>query len=142
MYSKLEKAVLVQRRRRTAPGVFDGREAFDREVVCYQHGKTTIGNPSQQPLVPPIQHRTAVMSELSIDMAIIAQQQIGKARVQADHIATLDGRTIRFDRPHQPVIADDRAMLPGLTMQIDHDAATLDGLYRHVFDSKRVSAAS
>jgi hypothetical protein len=116
--------------------MFDRREALDSEIVGDQHGKPAVRDPLQQAPVAAVEDGATIMRKLVIDAAIVAQQQIGVAGMQADEVAGLDLDLVPLDDFHQRVVADDHASLVAVAFEIDQDPAPLHAGRRHAFDAQ------
>ena len=69
--------------------------------------KPAVGDPLQQALIAAVENGATVVRKLVIDPAVVAQQQIGVAGMEADQIAGLDLDLVPLDHPHERVVADD-----------------------------------
>lgn len=97
MHAELEQAVLVQGRGRTAADVLDRGKTLDREIVGDQRREPAVGDPLQEAPVAAVEDGATVVRQLVIDMAVIAQQQIGVAGMEADQVAGLDLDLVPLD---------------------------------------------
>ena len=99
VHAELEQAVLVQGRGRAAADVLDRRETLDREIVGDQRRKPAVGDPLQEAPIAAVENGATVVRKLVIDPAVVTQQQIGVAGMEADQIAGLDLDLVRSMAP-------------------------------------------
>ena len=99
MHAELEQAVLVERRGGAAADVLDGGKALDGEIVGDQRRKPAVGDPPQEARIAAIENRATIVRKLPVDPAVVAQEQVGVAGVQADHVARLDLDLVLLDDP-------------------------------------------
>ena len=110
---------------------------LDGEVVCANGDDAGVRYPLQQFFVAAIQHRTRRCQECSVGLLLHFQDQVGKAGVQAEKIAHLDGGALRVQRRHQAVVADQCACAAMYPFQINHHTATLYARRREMLDADR-----
>ena len=128
--------MLVQRQSRAAAGPRRGGQAFDRVVVGDQGHQARIGDPLQQPLVAPLQHGARVFHRVRVGLFVHLQQHLGKAGVQANHVAGLHHHIVFFQDVHQQVVSHPHPLTPEMRMQVDHHRTALYAALGHFFDAQ------
>ncbi len=109
---------------------------FHRVVVRQQGHEPAVGDPAQQPLIPPIQCGARRVQNSWIGLLVHLQHGLSEAGAQADEIAFLDRHPVALQHLHQIVVADDLARPSEMRLQIDHHAAALNATLRHVLHAQ------
>ncbi len=78
------------------------------------------------------------MQGLQIGLAVHGQQGVGKAGVQAHHVAALHLDAVGLEDAHQRVVAHGLAAAAQVVFEVDHHAPALGAVLREVFDAQRI----
>ena len=116
------------------------RIGLHREIIGADRGNPAIGDPVQQPVVPPVEPRAGGRQNLGVRVLLHRQHQFGKAGMEAEEIARLHRDIHPLHRPHQPVIADKSPRPTVQPFQIDQHAAALCAGGGEVFDPQTMRA--
>jgi hypothetical protein len=114
-----------------------GDDKFDRRVVGDQTGQLHVDDPVEQPAIVAVEAAAGFMQVLGVRPAVHRQQRVGKAGVQADHVAGVDGDAVGFENAHQPVVADRFAPPSDVMLQVDQHTAALRAMLGQLFDAER-----
>ena len=109
---------------------------FDGVVVgdqCHQPG---FVHPALQTAIAAVEDGTGGIQHSLVGLATHAQQHIGKAGVQADHVAALHRHALRIAGLGQIVIAHQTPFRPEGRVQVDHHGTALDAGRGHVLDAQ------
>ena len=138
MHAQLEQAVLVQRQRRAAAVAVPRRVGLDGVVVSGDGGHPAVGDPAQQLLVGAVEHAGGLLHALVRGLPVHAQHQPGEAGVEAHDVTRLDHHPVSLQHAGQLLVADHRAAVAEVRVQIDQHRAALHGLLGHGLDAQRV----
>ena len=113
---------------------------LDRVVVGGEDREAAVGDPPQQRRVPPVEHRARAVQHLGVGVPAHLDELLREAGVQQHHVARLDDDAVGLHHAHQLLVADDRARVAKVRVQVDHHAAPLDAVARHVLHAERARA--
>ena len=131
----------MQRQRRAAVGTGQGGVRLNGIVVGSDHGDLAVADPLQQLLVAAVEHCAAVVQHHRVGILLHRQHGLGKAGVQAEHVAGLDLQPVGLDHAHPLVVADQGAGIAVVRMQVHHHAPALHAVLGHALNTQRLGAA-
>ena len=109
---------------------------LDGVVVGDQNSQAAIGDPVEQLRITPIERSAKLIQHRRIRITVHLEQLLGKAGMQADHVAGLDDDAIGFEYAHHQVVADGDALVAHVCLQVDHDPASLNAGFGHVLNAQ------
>ena len=114
-----------------------GHHQLHGRVVGDQAGQAAVDDPVQQPAVPAVQARAGGVQARHVGLAIHGQQRVGKAGVDADHVALFHRDAVGVQDAHQLLVAHGLARAAQVVLQVDQHAAALRAVLGQALDAQR-----
>ena len=126
----------MQRQRRAGAVMAGRRVRFHRVIVGNQGNQAGIRDPLQQFFVATVQRRAGVLQLVLVRLFLHFENHLREAGVQADHVTFFDHDLVLLHDAHELVVTDCHAFVADVRVQVDHHAAALHTVHRHVFDAE------